>query len=64
MAQQSGAGGGQWKTGAMIVLGAVIPGVVVGYLLRSVASPYGLLAGFIAGAALGFLIISYLMYGR
>lgn len=55
---------GEWQTGAFIVVVTVLSGVVSALVLRSLEVPYGRAIGFVGGAALAFLAISYLLYGR
>ena len=53
-----------WQTGFFVVLGSVIVGVLLGIGIRSAIGPPGFVIGFVAGTILGFLLYSYLRYGR
>ncbi|MFB6170375.1 MAG: hypothetical protein ABEJ06_04425 [Haloarculaceae archaeon] len=54
----------RWQTGAFLVLVSVLCGVGVALAARSVAPPFGPVLGFLGGGVLGFLALSYLLYGR
>lgn len=63
----SSAADSQWKTGLVIVGAMVIVGAAIGGPLWAADVPGGELtavAGAIVGAGLGFVIASYLLYGR
>ncbi len=54
----------EWQTGAFLIIGSALVGAVSGSFLGSLGSGNLGLVGFIAGASLAFLSISYLLYGR
>ena len=54
----------EWQTGAFLIIGSVLVGALSGSLLGSPGSGNLGLLGLIAGSALAFLSISYLLYGR
>jgi len=53
-----------WQTGFFVVLGCIVVGVLVGLALRPVAGPPGFVLGMLVGTVLGFVVYSYLRYGR
>ncbi|WP_435333586.1 hypothetical protein [Haloarchaeobius sp. TZWWS8] len=54
----------RWQTGFLLVVSAAFVGTVVAMLTRSFEPPYGGTLGFVAGAVVTFLLLSYLLYGR
>lgn len=52
-----------WQTGAALVLLVAIAGVASAFALP-LEPPYGPILGFLGGAVLAFLALSYLLYGR
>lgn len=53
-----------WQTGALFVFGSVLIGAVLGWVLATEGSVYLGFGGFVVGTVLGFLLLSYLWYGR
>jgi len=54
----------EWQTGVLFVLGSALVGVVFGGIAGSTWSGSAGVLGFAAGAAVAFLLFSYLSYGR
>ena len=54
----------EWQTGAFLLLGSVGIGVVLAVVGRSVSGRIGGLTGLVVGPIAGFLVLSYLLYGR
>ena len=54
----------EWQTGALLVIGSIVVGVILATVGGSVSGQLGAIAGFILGPILGFLAFSYLLYGR
>ena len=54
----------EWQTGAIFVVGSVVMGGVVGAAGASIGGSLVGIGGFVVGAAVGFLVLSYLFYGR
>jgi len=52
-----------WQLGALIVFAAAIVGGVVGSIAGRSGPVFGVL-GFLGGALVTYLVISYLLYGR
>lgn len=54
----------EWQTGTFLIIGSALVGAVSGSLLGSIGSGNLGLVGFLVGAILAFLSISYLLYGH
>ena len=54
----------EWQTGALLVIGSVVVGVILATIGGSVSGQFGAISGFILGPILAFLAFSYLLYGR
>lgn len=54
----------QWKTGLVIVAAIVIVAAALGGGLWALDVPYGQYIGGVVGAIVGFVAVSYAMYGR
>ena len=54
----------EWQTGAFLVLGSALVGAVLASVFGSFGFAHSALIGFVGGAALAFLALSYLLYGR
>lgn len=54
----------QWQTGAFLVLGSVAIGAILAAIGGSVGDQIVVISGFVGGSIVGFLVLSYLFYGR
>jgi hypothetical protein len=54
----------EWQTGAFLLLGSVGIGVVLAAVGGSVGGRIGGVSGLVLGPIAGFLVLSYLVYGR
>jgi len=54
----------EWQTGAFLVLGSVAIGIALAAVGGSVGGRIGGVSGFVVGPIAGFLVLSYLLYGR
>ena len=54
----------EWQTGAFLLVGSVVIGVILAGIGGSVSGQIAAVGGFILGPIVGFLVLSYLLYGR
>lgn len=54
----------EWQTGAIFVVGSIGIGILVGAAMGTTVGPIAGVGGFVVGAIAGFLVLSYLFYGR
>ncbi|MFC7113832.1 hypothetical protein ACFQH2_00935 [Natronoarchaeum sp. GCM10025703] len=54
----------EWQTGAFLIFGSTVLGFVLGGVGAVLGGQIGGVSGFIGGAILGFLLLSYILYGR
>ncbi|MCD2199861.1 hypothetical protein LPA44_08130 [Halobacterium sp. KA-4] len=54
----------RWQTGAAFLLASALAGGILAAVLGNADVPYGALVGFVGGAVVCFLVLSYALYGR
>jgi hypothetical protein len=54
----------EWQTGAFLLVGSVVIGVALAGIGGSVSGRIAALGGFVLEPIVGFLVLSYLLYGR
>lgn len=52
----------EWQTGFFLIIGTLLASVGSAIILKPLI-PFGVLIGGISGAIIGFLTISYILYG-
>jgi len=63
----SSADDSQWKTGLIIVAAIAVVGAAIGvplWVLEVPGLPWSAFAGGVVGGVLGFVVASYVLYGR